>query len=358
MIQWHLQQFADDKTEKATPKKRQEARKKGQVFKSNELNTALTLSMALLAFKLLAGTSLENLVSYLRTDLTSLLMLPLTEENAHALLLQGTLVVVKLLLPLIAVIMFTGLAVSYLQVGSVLSFEPLKPDFNKINPVSGMKRLFSLRSLMELVKSLLKIGLIGYIAYQSLAGQIIGLDQLLRMEPLAILSYIGGSAFSLMGKLILVLLALSVFDYAYQWYEYEKGLRMSKQEIKDEFKNTEGDPLIRSRIKERQRAMAMSRMMQEVPKADVVITNPTHYAVALRYDGKTMQAPVVLAKGIDELAQRIKRVAREHDIVLVENRPLAQALYKSTDIGQAIPPELYQAVAEVIAYVYRLKRKV
>jgi flagellar biosynthesis protein FlhB len=358
MIRWNLQQFAGEKTEKATPKKRREARKKGQVVKSQEINTAFTLFMALLAFKLFAGLAVQSFLSFLQKDLTEYLNLPLTAENAHALFREGILFFAKTALPVSGIVLLSGMAVSYLQVGSLLTFEPLKPDLKKLNPLVGFKRMWSLRSLVELIKAFLKIGLISYVAYGALVSDVKSYDHLLTMDAFAILRFIGENAFSLMWKMVLMFLGLAVLDYAYRWYEHEKEMRMSKEEIKEEFKNIEGNPQIKRKIKERQRAIAMRRMMQEVKKADVVITNPTHYAVALQYDAKTMHAPVVLAKGIDEVALRIKKLAREHEIVLVENRPLAQTLYKTTDLGEAIPPELFQAVAEVLAYVYRLKRKV
>jgi flagellar biosynthetic protein FlhB len=358
MIRWNLQQFAGEKTEKATPKKRQEARKKGQVVKSQEINTAVTLFMALLACKLFAGMIVQSFLSFLRTDLTEYVSLTMTPENLHALFKEGILLFAKMGLPVAGIVLLSGLAISYLQVGSILTLEPLKPDLQKLNPIVGIKRMWSMRSLVDLLKAILKIGLIGYVAYDALVSNVRSFDHLVDMDVFSILSFIGDNALSLMWKMVLMFMGLAVLDYAYRWYEYEKELRMSKQEVKEEFKSIEGNPMIKRKIKERQRAIAMRRMMQDLKKADVVITNPTHYAVALQYDAKSMNAPVVLAKGMNELALRIKKMAREHDIVLVENRPLAQTLYKTTDIGETIPPELFQAVAEVLAYVYRLKRKV
>jgi flagellar biosynthesis protein FlhB len=358
MIRWDLQQFAEEKTEKATPKKRREARKKGQVVKSQEINTAVTLFMALLACKLFAGMVIQSFLSFLRTDLTEYLSISMTPENLHALFKEGILLFAKMGLPVTGIVLLSGLAISYLQVGSILTLEPLKPDLQKLNPIVGIKRMWSMRSLVDLLKAILKIGLIGYVAYDALVSNVRSFDHLVDMDVVSILRFIGDNALSLMWKMVLMFMGLAVLDYAYRWYEYEKELRMSKQEVKEEFKSIEGNPMIKRKIKERQRAIAMRRMMQDLKKADVVITNPTHYAVALQYDAKSMNAPVVLAKGMNELALRIKKLAREHDVVLVENRPLAQTLYKTTDIGETIPPELFQAVAEVLAYVYRLKKKV
>lgn len=358
MIQWNLQQFAGEKTEKPTPRKLQEARRKGQIARSPELASAMIVLGAVLTLKLLAGFYMDNLTNYMQISFSQNLSLALTDGNVRQLFVSVLLFVGKMSLPVVGVAFITGFTASYLQVGGIFTMEPIMPKLEKLNPISGFKRIFSQRTVVELIKSLIKVSMIGYIVYIEITGEIGRLSDLMRMETADIVSVIGDIAFSILWKSALLLLALALFDYFYQRYDHEKSLRMSKEEIKEEYKKTEGNPMIKGKIKERQRAMAMRRMMQDVPKADVVITNPTHFAIAIRYDADRMDAPIVLAKGIDELAQRIKQIARENEVVLVENKPLAQTLYRSVDIGGAIPQELFQAVAEVLAYVYRLKRKV
>jgi flagellar biosynthetic protein FlhB len=228
----------------------------------------------------------------------------------------------------------------------------------KINPIQGAKKMFSLRSLIELVKSLLKIAIISTAAFGVLWQ---GKDELFLLSQKSIghsLSFLANMTFRVGLTAAILLLCLAILDYMYQKYEFEKNIRMSKQDIRDEFKKTEGDPLIKSRIKERQRQLGMNRMIQELPKADVLITNPTHYAIALRYDPETMGAPMVIAMGKDHLALKIKEKAKELDIVTMENKPLARALYHQVEIGDYVPDDLFQAVAEVLAYVYRLKGKI
>ncbi|GAX90539.1 flagellar biosynthesis protein FlhB [Effusibacillus lacus] len=358
MIKWNLQQFAGEKTEKPTPRRLQEARKKGQVPRSPELQSALILLGSILIIKMMSGFYIDNFLSYMKHSLTANLTLQLTEGNAGRLFADMGLVSVKFTLPIVAIVFVIGFMTAYLQVGSHFTVEPIIPKLEKMDPIQGVKRIFALRTLVELAKSIIKILLVGYLVYDSIVSEIGSLSNLSRMDIPSILSVVGGITFEILWKSALLLLVLAIFDFFYQRYDHERSLRMSKEDIKDEFKKTEGNPTIKGKIKERQRAMAMRRMMQEVPKADVVITNPTHFAVAIQYDGDKMEAPVVIAKGTDDLAQRIKQIAKENGVVLVENKPLAQTLYKTVEIGETIPQELFQAVAEVLAYVYRLKRKV
>ena len=231
-------------------------------------------------------------------------------------------------------------------------------DLKKIDPIKGLKRIFSIRAIIELMKSILKISFIGTITTLIVMSNIDKVLGLAFKSPWDTLTTVGQLA-ALMGiTAAFVLLFISILDFMYQKYDYEKNLRMSKQDIKDEYKNSEGDPIIKSRIKQRQREMAMRRMMQEVPNADVVITNPTHYAIALKYKDGDMDAPIVVAKGVDFIAQKIKLIATENDIVMVENRPLARSLYDDVEIGGRIPEEFFKAIAEILAYVYRIQRKI
>jgi flagellar biosynthetic protein FlhB len=351
-----LQLFNQEKTEEATPKRKEEARKKGQVAKSTEITTAFLILAAFLALKLLGPYMYNELTSYMRYMFSHFATTDFTINQVYFLMLNFGVVFFKAVLPVLLVILVIVLAVNILQVGFVFSLEPLMFQLDRINPISGFQRLFSLRSVVELVKSLCKIAIIGFFVYRFLMRETAQVPQLIGADLSDSLRYAAGLVADLGLELGAVILVLAALDYFYQWWEHNKSLRMSKQDVKEEFKQTEGNPQIKSRIKERQRAIALRRMMQEVPKATAVITNPTHFAVAIKYD-KTMPAPQVIAKGQDFLAERIKKIAREHSVAVVENRPLARALYASVEVGEAIPPDLYQAVAEVLAYVFRLKKR-
>lgn len=358
----NIQLFADgggDKTEKATPKKRQEARKRGQVLQSREIVAAMVLVFVFVALRVFGKYIFEELKLYAVKAFTEY---PENEGlytfNGLTVLFADTvMVLMKVVGPIFAVAIISGLIAGYAQVGFLFTLEPLTFKFERINPFSGMKRIFSLHGAVELVKALLKIVIIGYIAYSYLNGEKNNVMQLMDMNVSGIGTYIGMTSVNVAIRICVALVVLALFDYGYQWWEYEKNLKMTKQEMKEEYKQTEGNPEIKSRIKQKQRQLSMRRMLHEVPKADVVITNPTHYAVAIRYDAQVSDAPVVVAKGQDFLALRIKDIARENDVQVVENRPLAKTLYESVDVGESIPPEMYQAVAEILAFVYNLKNK-
>ena len=360
----NLQLFAQgtgggDKTEKATPKKRQDARKKGQVFHSREISTAMVLMAVFAALRIFGHDIYNQILEYTKKVLTEY---PKTEnfympDILQHIFIDSIIVFLKAVGPILAIALLTGLIVSYAQVGFLFTLETIKPKFDRINPFSGFKRIFSMRSIVELLKAVLKIVIIGYVAYSYINGQAAAIISLMNMSLVNITSFIGLTSLNLAIRICVVLILLGAFDFVYQWWEYEKNLRMSKQEIKEEYKQMEGNPEIKSKIKQKQRQMSMRRMMQEVPKADVIITNPTHFACALKYDVTISQAPMLLAKGQDYLAMRIKEVAKENKIEIVENKPLARSIYDTVDIGQAIPQELYQAVAEVLAFVYSLKGK-
>jgi flagellar biosynthesis protein FlhB len=357
-IQLDLQFFAGEKTEKATPKKRQDARKKGQTAKSQDVNTSLVM-LSVFFFLLLGGSFISQRIYRLfHYSFEHNLLVDVTVSNIEGVFIDVAKEVAIILAPIMAIAMVAAALANYTQVGFLFTVEPLKPKLEKINPIKGFKRIFSLRAIVELLKSILKITFVGIVTFSILW---LNMEDVLNLaykpmedilRTIARLTVYMGIAASI------ALLFLSVFDYLYQKYDFEKSIRMSKQEIKDEHKNTEGDPLIKSRIKQRQREIAMRRMMEEVPKADVVITNPTHYAIALKYEEEKMSAPVVVAKGVDYIAQKMKWIAKENDVIMVENRPLARALYDQVDIGEAIPEEFFKAVAEILAYVYRVKNKI
>ncbi|MED4053746.1 flagellar biosynthesis protein FlhB [Niallia taxi] len=357
LLRLDLQFFSGEKTEKATPKKKQDTRKKGQVAKSQDINTALVLIAVFAVLNFAGGSILKGIVSLMNFSLNDLMLMELTEHNIKSIFIEILKQTAIILSPILAAAMIAGVIANYIQVGVLFTTEPIKFKLEKINPLSGLKRMFSIRSIVELLKSILKITVIGIVTFAILWNK---LEQILLLSQKSI-----GAALVTIAKLTLqmglvgsgALLFLALFDYLYQKYDYEKNIRMSKQDIKDEYKNVEGDPLIKSKIKQRQREMAMRRMMQDVPTADVVITNPTHYAICLKYDEDKYDAPYVVAKGVDFLAQKIKLIAKEHEVITVENRPLARALYSQVDVGDIVPEEFFKTVAEILAYVYRTKKQ-
>ncbi|MDP5273456.1 flagellar biosynthesis protein FlhB [Chengkuizengella axinellae] len=352
-----LQYFAGEKTEKATPKKRQEARKKGQVAKSMELPSAFIFLFSFLFLYLFSSYFSERIKQFFIVPLTEFMQWETSIDNVMVMFGELVYSVLIFMLPLLILTMVLGFISNYVQIGFLFTPEPLKMKLSKLNPIEGAKKIFSLRAAVEFLKSILKVTIIGSVSFFILWNERMTIYSLSSNTLEYILSYTANLTV-LLGILIgLILIVVAVIDYMYQKYDFEKQQRMSKQDIKDEYKKTEGDPLIKSKIKEKQRQMAMQRMMQEVPNADVVITNPTHYAVAIKYDVSTMQAPLVLAKGTDYVALKIKEVAKEHQITTMENKQLARALYQQVEIGDSIPNELFQAVAEVLAYVYKLKQK-
>jgi flagellar biosynthetic protein FlhB len=353
-LQLDLQLFSGEKTEQATPKKRQDARKKGQVAKSMDLPAAFILFFSFLSFYMFGGYLKEGVLGLFGNIFENELLINLSMENIEVLFMNLIIQGLLLLAPIFILTLVIAVLANYLQIGFMLTGDPLMPKFSKINPIEGFKRIFSMRTVMEFLKSLLKVSVIGYVVYTTLWGMKEELLTLGRVPLESTFSLIASVTLQLGIKIGIILIVLAVFDFIYQKYEHEKSLKMSKQDIKDEYKKSEGDPLIKGKIRERQRRMAMQRMMQEVPKADVVITNPTHFAVAIKYESG-MQAPTVIAKGTDYIALKIKEVAKQNGIMTMENKPLARAIYAQVEIGGSIPAELFQAVAEVLAYVYKIK---
>lgn len=348
---------AGEKTEKATPKKRNDARKKGQVLQSREISSAMVLMFVFVTVRILGSNIYNQITSYTKYVLTEYPQLENFSDVLPRMFVDSVTVILKIAGPILAVALLAGTAASYAQVGFLFTLETLSVKFSRINPLTGMKRIFSMRGLVELLKSVLKIIIIGYVAYAYINSQAADMLRTMDMDVMAIASFIGQTTLNVAIRICVALVLLGILDYAYQWWEYEKSLRMSKQEVKEEYKQTEGNPEIKSKIKQKQRQLSLRRMMQEVPKADVVITNPTHFACAIKYDSGVALAPVVVAKGQDYLALRIKETARENNVEIVENKVLARTIYETVDIGEAIPQELYQAVAEILAFVYSLKGK-
>lgn len=347
-----------EKTEKATPKRREEARSEGQLCRSPDLAGALELLAMLFGIKVLGGYIAEGLAEIIRKFIsTYALEKAVTKEDLFAISIETGLKSLVIIAPLMALSLVIGLAVNYMQIGIVKMKEPFKIRWEKINPVNGFKGLISPKSLIQLVKSLLKVSILGYVLYNELTKVIPNFPFMLTGNIEVTLQYLVDTIMSIAFKLAGVYIFIGGADYIYQKWDYEKSIMMTKEEIKEEIKQQEGDPKIKGKIKQKQQQMSMLRMMAEVPRADVVITNPTHYAVALKYDEKTSQAPVVIAKGKDFIALKIKEKAKEEKIKMIENKPLAQALYATVDIGQEIPPEFYSAVAEILAEIYKLRRR-
>ncbi len=349
-----LQFFAGEKTEKATPKKRQDSRKKGQVAKSQDVNTAILLFFVFLLFIVLGGFLKNIMMEIYEHSFTEYINWEVTETTTHKVFLETTIEMSKAMAPVMGIAIVAGLASNFMQIGFLFTGEPLKPKLSKINPIQGAKKIFSARALVELVKSLLKIVFIGAITFAVIWMRKDEMMQLAGKDVDSSLAFFGNTTVTMGIAASIALLLIAVLDYAYQKYDFEKSIRMSKNDIKDEHKNIEGNPLIKSKIKEKQRQMAMRRMMSEIPQADVVITNPTHYAVAIKYDETKADAPYVVAKGVDYVAFRIREIAKANDVMLVENRPLARGLYKEIEIGDIISEEFFQSVAEVLAYVYKM----
>ena len=348
-------QDESQKTEEPTPRKLEEARKKGQVSNSKEVTSFAILlggGATVVASPRLIQPGLEACrgliegaanVSVDRSAVQSVL----TDLLIAALLTAG---------PVFALLMFIGVAVNVAQSGFIFTAEPLKLELNRISPISGLKRLFSLKSIVELLKGVFKMALVAGVVWLVLVPEMERLESLLRMDVADLLSVVLVLITRLMIAVLALLAVVALIDFLYQRYEFMKQMRMTLQEVKDEFKQSEGDPQVRARLRQIRTERARQRMMQAVPTADVVVTNPTHFAVAMKYDESTMAAPLVVAKGADELALRIRELAGEHKVPLVENPPLARALFDTVDIDQEVPPQHYKAVAEVIGYVMRMRR--
>lgn len=346
------------KTEKATPKRREDERKKGNIFQSSDVVSALSILAIFFCLKLtfpymyrsLSNTFVKY-IGYVQSEnkISVSSVIDILKDSLLTLFLVA------------GPVMLTSMAVSILATGMQTKFkfskEHLKFKFSRINPINGIKQLFSLRSLTELIKAIIKIVMIGVVLYQAFKQIINQMIKLMFTDILQAVIISCNVIMDMVIKLSIVFLGIAALDYFYQWWDYERNIRMSKQEIKEEYKQLEGDPQIKGHIREQQRKMSMQRMMQKVPGADVVIRNPTHIAVALKYTAEKNRAPVVVAKGQDYIALKIIEIAQEHHIPMKEDKPLAHALYKAVDIGHEIPPEFYSVIAEILAWVYSLKKE-
>ena len=347
---------SDDKTEEATPKKKSDARKKGQIPKSKDVALALTLLSSTIVLATLGGFVGNELKTTMITFLNNYLTMALDYDSVQKISVIVIWRLAVIFLPIVVPIMLMGILANFLQTGALITGEPLKPDLKKLNPISGLKRMFSMRSLVQLLKDSAIVSIVGFIGYKFIKDNYTYILTLGDLNAAAVIAAVGKLTVSIFFKITIVIVIIALADYIYQRYQFNKDLRMTKQEIKEEFKQQEGDPQIKGKIKQKQREMAMRRMMQEVPKATVVVTNPTHISVALKYE-EGQDAPMVIAKGADNVALRIKELAKENDVPIIENKPLARLMYKELEIDQEVPVEMYQAVAEILALVYKLKKK-
>lgn len=349
----------EGRTEKATDKKRNDSREKGQVAKSKDLDTAVLIvgfcgmMMPLGAYML---TKIKESFSIHFNAIGQLAKYGESKE-LQLMLREGIKAFLLICLPLWIALMIIAFIVCYIQVKYKFTLKPMKPQLSKMNPLKGIKKIVSKDAIVTLVMSVFKIIILGWIGINVIQDKIPQFLQLYRLEVSLSLTLISETVLELGFFVGGAFLILAILDYAYQRYKHEDSLKMTKQEIKEEYKNAEGDPQIKGKIKQKMRAAAMGRMMQAIPEADVIITNPTHFAVALKYDEESGRPPIVVAKGVDYVAQQIKEKGREHHIEIVENRPLARSLYYTVDIDKEIPPELYGAVAEVLAFVYNMQNK-
>lgn len=348
-------QSSQERTETPTTKRREDARLDGMVAMSREVPQAALLGTFALFFWLLGQTSLSQMELLWKNSLQEMARTELTPAIVLRVFFNDAMLLTPTLGVLFLMVFLVGLASTVGQVGFVLT--PLKFHFDRLDPINGFSRILSRDGLAELLKACFKMGVLGYVTWVTLESEMSNLLAIGRLPLPAIFNYTFNLLSTILIRAAMALVILAVMDFLYQRWSHEQRLKMTKQEMREELRQTEGDPQLRSRIRSLQREMSRARMMQNVPKADVVVTNPTHYAVALQYDREVMHAPRVVAKGADFIAERIKTIAKEHNITMVENVMVARELYNNVEIGQEIPENFFRAVAEILAFVYRLKGK-
>lgn len=346
-----------ERTEKATPRRREKARERGQVAKSMDLNAAAIILLGFTALFILGPQMVSQTKQLMQYTMGHAPTIALQDPTMYKTFGDYLLMFFQIMGPLFAAMVIIGFGINVMQVGFHISTKPLEPKFEKLNFIKGMKRFFELKALVQLVRDPLKLAVVAIVAFVVLQGEFEKFFLLPDMSVTQFAETIGILTLTIALKIGAAILVIAVLDFFYQRFEFEKSIRMTKQEIKDEYKDTDGNPQIKSRMRQVQREMARRRMMDDVPTADVVVTNPTHIAVALKYDSDRMDAPLVVAKGQRLIAQRIKEIAIEHGIPIYEDKPLARSLFKLCDVGDFVPASLYKAVAEVLAYIYRLNKK-
>lgn len=345
-----------EKTEEATPQRREDFRRRGQVAQTKELGSFMILSSSLLCLWMLSGFFMDQLSAVFSRSFSEYLVVTARSGDWLPAVKFAALKSAMVMAPLMGMLWVISFASSALQVGFLVNEEAMKFDFKKIDPIQGLKRLFSMRSVVEGAKAVAKVLVVGFIAYLVLKTEAFKVPYLVSYSVEQLMGYVGGVITKLFMGVCVFMAILAVVDYLFQRWDLEQKMMMTKQEVKEEMKSREGDPLIKSRIRRTQREMASRRMMEDVPTADVIVTNPTHIAVALKYSAQ-MVAPQVVAMGAGVIAEKIKAVAKENNVPIVENKPLARTIFKTMKIGEAIPRELYTAVAEVLSYIFKLKRK-
>ena len=348
---------AGEKTEEPTPHRLREAREKGQVAKSKEITTAILLLVSFSFFRYMGPFMLSNIIN---TVSTILQQIPHAQE--FSLGFAGFILLIALrglaftVLPLFACVFLASVIAEALQTGLVFAADPLSPKIERINPLEGFKKMFGIQGFVETIKSVLKIVIVFYISWSTVKGEIPSIVVLINSSPWDALALGGEIAFKIAMRIGTFYILIAFLDYLFRRWEYMRNLKMTRQEVKEEYKRLEGDPLVKQRMRDMQRQVAYQRMMAAVPQSDVVVTNPTHLACALKYEATKSKAPILLAKGERLIAQEIKRIAEEHEIPIMENEPLARSIFRTTKIKKEVPPELYQAIAEVLAYVYKVKK--
>lgn len=347
----------DDKTEQPTPKKKKDERKKGNVAKSKEVSNAFTLIGAVICIYTTTNGLIKNLKTYIASALTMDFSGTLNGKMAHGLFADGLFTYLKLFLPMGMIILCLGVISNIVQSGVVISKESMKPKFSKLNPMKGLKNMFSQKSFVAALKNTILLILLSYIGYSFVKKNYV---DILKIGDIYF-PHLIYSIFDIVKKLlniaIMIAVTIGAIDFAYQLYSHKKGMKMTKQEVKEEFKQAEGDPHVKSQIKQKQRQIASQRMIQNTKDATAIITNPTHISIAIRYERERDSAPIVIAKGADVLAMKIREIAKENDIPMIENVPLARMLYRKVEVDQEVPAEMYQAIAEVLVAVYKIKNR-
>lgn len=350
--------MAGEKTEQATPKRRQDERKKGNVFQSSEVVTVFSLIIVFYSVKLLAPiilAALQGSFEYffsLGATTTSI-----GQAEVNNVTMRGEMVFFITTVPLLLICSLVAIIFTFAQTKMMVNFKNMAFKGNRLSPIGGFKKMFSTRAVVEMLKAVIKVTVLAYVVYSILKTELPLLPRMMDYSIADSMAQTGAIILAIVQRVVIAFVFLAAFDLFYQRWEYEKNIRMSKQEIKEEYKQMEGDPQVKGKIRERQQQQSRKRMMQAVPSADVVIRNPTHFAVAIKYDAKSDSAPVVVAKGMDSLALRIVKLAEENDVVITENKPLARGLYDAVELDREIPDMFYQAVAEVLAFVYSIKKK-
>jgi len=345
-----------ERSEKPTAKKLEKAKEEGNVAKSTEVSSVFILVMSLGVFMVGGSWMISGLSTFMSGIFENAGTLNLDQESLQSFAAFVFEKIFTILMPLMLSIIVAGLLSNIIQTGFMLNSKTFTPKLSKLNPISGLKKIVSLKSFAEVVKAIFKLIFVGTIAYFLIRNEMDKFPALMQMSVIDILSFIGSIAFKICFYVCLALVAISILDFVYQRWQHEKDLMMTKQEVKDENKQSEGDPKVKGRIRQIQIETARRRMMEQVPDADVIVTNPTHIAIALKYDAENMMAPKVIAKGAELIAEKIKKIAKEQGIPIVEHKSLARTLYKIVELGDFIPVNLYRAVAEILAYVYNLKK--